>query len=71
MSNPLQNLFALDVIARKTGAGLRPELRAAIEADLRFSPKRAGPPQRDFGVHEETPDGIHRLPSQSAKDRAV
>ncbi|MEM6595549.1 MAG: hypothetical protein AAF672_12240 [Pseudomonadota bacterium] len=70
MTNPLQNLLALDRLAQKTGAGLRPELRRAIEADLSFSPKRAGPPQKSFGAAEALPDGVHRLLQRPAKDKA-
>lgn len=69
MSSPLQNLLAVDVLAQKTGCGLRPELRKAIEADLRFSPERAGPPQRKLGSGEDLPDSVLRLPLRPVESK--
>lgn len=43
MSRLTIDLLAMDRLAQKTGAQLKPGLRAALEADLRFHTKMAGP----------------------------
>ncbi|MDX8350408.1 hypothetical protein SLH49_20660 [Cognatiyoonia sp. IB215446] len=52
MSRALIDLLAMDAFAQRTGVGLNPRLRAAIEADIRFPAKRAGP------IPEIAPDDL-------------
>ncbi|MEM9319596.1 MAG: hypothetical protein AAGA70_11405 [Pseudomonadota bacterium] len=52
MTNPtFHNLLAMDEHASKLGMGLHPKLRAALEAEIRFSARSSGPAQK-------LPDGI-------------
>ena len=43
MSKTLRDLLAADQLAQRTGAGLNPRLKEAIEASLRFDSVSAGP----------------------------
>ncbi|MDX8354796.1 hypothetical protein [Cognatiyoonia sp. IB215182] len=52
MSRSLIDLLAMDAFAQRTGVGLNPRLRTAIEADVRFPAKRAGP------IPEIAPDDL-------------
>ncbi|MEL6682064.1 MAG: hypothetical protein AAFQ09_05400 [Pseudomonadota bacterium] len=57
MSKNLIDLLAMDVFAHRTGVGLNPRLRAAIEADVQFPAKAAGP------IHEIA---LHDVPEDVA-----
>ena len=43
MSDIYRSLIAIDDLAQAHGCGLKPKLRAAIEAELRFRTVSAGP----------------------------
>lgn len=70
MSNLFRDLLAMDHLAQKTGAGLNPRLREAIESDLRFHTRRAGP--NPEVAPEDLPDevAIFHNPQEQEKKQA-
>lgn len=67
MSRNLIDLLAMDAFAQRTGVGLNPRLRAAIEADVRFPAKRAGPIPEV--APEDLPEEIAAFPQSDAGER--
>ncbi len=62
MNSTFENLLAADLLARKTGGGLKPALRLAMEASLRFPAKAASPVAGAKDVAGELPVNVVRLP---------
>jgi hypothetical protein len=60
MSRIFADLLAMDALAQRTGAGLNPRLRAAIEAQSRFPSKVSGPIP-DIAP-EDLPEGVTPIP---------
>lgn len=56
MANIFQNLLAADAMAQKAGCGLKPELRAAMEASLRFPAVAASPLPLEPVAPEDLPE---------------
>ena len=67
MSKTLLNLLALDEIAQRTGSGLHPRLRAAIEADLAFNAVTAGPIAEVD--QDDLPENVALFPTSLSKQR--
>lgn len=63
MKSLMSTLLATDDVARQFGCQLKPELRAAIERDLRF-PAYAASPQPDVEhMQGDLPENVVRLPT--------
>lgn len=60
MSDILRSLLAADGLAQQAGIALKPELRAALLAELRFPAKSSGPMQSHTPDH--TGDNVIPLP---------
>ncbi|MEJ8560488.1 hypothetical protein QTO30_04085 [Yoonia sp. GPGPB17] len=67
MSNIFKDLLAMDQLAQKTGAGLNPRLREAIEADLHFHTRRAGPDPEV--APEDLPEEVSVFPKAPEKTK--
>ena len=67
MANSLADLLAMDAVASRHGCALKPKLRQAIEADLRF-PARASTTQSDQPIDQNNlPKNVHSLTCCVAK----
>ncbi|MES0863475.1 hypothetical protein ABLN87_14065 [Ruegeria sp. SCPT10] len=67
MANSLADLLAMDAIASRHGCALKPKLRQAIEADLRF-PGHVSTTQSDQPIDQNNlPENVHSLISRVAK----
>ncbi|MCG7521551.1 hypothetical protein [Ruegeria sp. Ofav3-42] len=64
----MSNLLATDKLARQYGCKLKPELRAAIEADLRFPAHAASPIPQEERTLGELPENVVRI-GVSAKNK--
>ena len=69
----LADLLALDDVARASGCGLNPRLRAAIEAQCRFPSRAAGPDRAAPTRDEDLPANVTRLavPGQPCRERSA
>ena len=65
MAKIFADLLALDGMAQKAGCGLKPELRQAMEASLRFPAKAASPAPRVEDLIAALPENVVRLDAQS------
>ena len=67
MSDLLKSLFAADQVAQNFGVGLNPKLRDAIQAELRYPSKSAGP---DHTIEDsaELPENVVRFAPAAATD---
>lgn len=65
MTKIFAGLMAIDGMAQKAGCGLKPELRQAMEASLRFPAKAASPASRAEDMVGALPEKIMRLEAQS------
>lgn len=61
MSKILTDLLATDAVARQFGVALKPDLRAAFEADLRFHSRAASPALKAPVADEDLPANTVRL----------
>lgn len=61
MNRILSDLLAMEDLAKPYGCGLKPELRDAIEADLRFPAHAAAPLPTIEMMAEPMPDNVTRL----------
>lgn len=59
--NTLLSLLAIDDVAQRTGSGLNPALRAAIEAQARFPSRAASPFPQDPIDPTSLPEGVTPL----------
>ncbi|WP_294226336.1 hypothetical protein [uncultured Shimia sp.] len=60
-----EDLLAIDGMARKAGCGLKPEVRAALEASLRFPAKAASPMPNPDDMTGPLPNNVLRLDVRS------
>lgn len=60
MSDILRSLLAADGLAQQAGIALKPELRAALQAELRFPAKSSGPMQSQ--IPHSAGDNVIPLP---------
>jgi len=71
MTGTLADLLGMDANARRFGCGMNPRLRAAIETELRFPARAAGPAPRAEDTADPLPDNVTRLcadrPDQRSK----
>ncbi|MBO9473088.1 hypothetical protein J7413_06000 [Shimia sp. R10_1] len=58
MATIFRDLLAADALAQKAGCGLKPELRAAMEASLRFPAVAASPMQAEAIAPSDLPDNV-------------
>ncbi|CUH53852.1 hypothetical protein [Shimia marina] len=65
MSHLFATLLATDDLAQRTGCGLKPELRSAMEASLRFPAKAASPMDHGPLVLDPSDPSVVRLPVKS------
>ncbi|WP_412553233.1 hypothetical protein [Shimia sp. MIT1388] len=65
MAKIFADLLAIDGMAQKAGCGLKPELRQAMEASLRFPAKTASPVPRSEDMVGALPENVVRLDAQS------
>jgi hypothetical protein len=61
MAGIFADLLAMDAVAQKAGCGLKPELRAAMEANLRFPVKAASPTPQAEDMAGSLPHNVVRL----------
>lgn len=61
MAGIFADLLAMDAVAQKAGCGLKPELRAAMEASLRFPVKAASPTPQAEDLAGPLPHNVVRL----------
>lgn len=61
MAKIFADLLALDGMAQKAGCGLKPELRKAMEASLRFPATAASPAPVAADMSGEMPENVIRL----------
>jgi len=61
MAKIFADLLAIDGMAQKAGCGLKPELRQAMEASLRFPAKAASPVSGVEDLLGELPENVVRL----------
>lgn len=61
MARTFADLLAMDAVAQKAGCGLKPELRAAIEASLRFPAKAASPAPQIEDMAGPLPHNVVRM----------
>ncbi len=61
MARIFADLLAMDAAAQKAGCGLKPELRSAMEASMRFPAKAASPEPQAKDMVGELPDNVVRL----------
>ena len=65
MTKSLADLLAMDAVASRHGCALKPKLRAAIEADLRFPAHATAPrPETELTV-DELPENVLSLSAHS------
>jgi hypothetical protein len=69
MSQTLINLLAIDAKSAKFGCALKPELRAALEADLRFPARAASPLPSEDDMQGPLPDNVNRLADARQKTK--
>lgn len=69
MANIFQNLLAADAKARTAGCGLKPELRAAMEASLRFPAVAASPMPETPIRAEDLPEHVVSLAAARDAER--
>jgi len=70
MSQILRNLLSMGAHARDYGCGLNPRLRNAIEADLRFPSRAAGPRPTEAEVQAAFVKGaVCLIPPAALKER--
>ena len=67
MKSILSTMLATSDVASQFGCGLKPELRAAIEADLRFPKHAASPLSETVGMRCDLPENVVRLNIQPQK----
>ena len=65
MAKSLNDQLAADQIASRFGCALKPELRAAIQMDLRFPAKAASPLPQHGSLAGELPANVVRLGGKS------
>ncbi len=65
MAKNFADLLAIDGMAQKAGCGLKPELRQAMEASLRFPAKAASPVPRVEDMVGALPENVVRLDAQT------
>lgn len=66
MTKSLADLLAMDAVASRHGCALKPKLRQAIEADLRF-PSHAASPRPETPVDESNlPENVCTLTGYAA-----
>lgn len=61
MAGIFADLLAMDAVAQKAGCGLKPELRAAMEASMRFPSKAASPTPLAEDMAGSLPHNVVRL----------
>ena len=67
MCKTLYDLLAIDEVAQRTGSGLHPRLRTAIEADLSFNAVTAGPITQVN--RNKLPENVTLFPASLSKQR--
>ncbi len=61
MTKSLTDLLAMDTVASRYGCALKPKLRQAIEADIRFPVHAASPRPVEAVDQNNLPENVHGL----------
>ena len=70
MAKILRDMLAVDELAQHTGSGLKPELRAAMEASLRFPAVAASPMPTETIDPANLPQNVVSLAPRADRKRA-
>ena len=71
MNNLMSTLLATDKIAQHYGCRLKPELRAALESDLRFPSRASTPLSQEGRVDGNLPDNVVRIQGVALPEKRI